>query len=92
MDAFSNTGGNSFDIIPPRELHAFVQQVEDPVKEGKRFGHILFMKADSKGTGWEKYYVAIDYLDVMLNWQSDANEPNWEPFFRSALENFCNDR
>lgn len=92
MDAFSNTGRNCFGIIPPKELHAFVQQVKDPVKEGEIFGHILFVKADCKGMGWEKYYVAVDYLDVMLNWRSDTHEPNWEPFFRSALENFCDDR
>ena len=88
MKAFNNTGGNCFDIIPPTELHFFVQNVKDPVREGRGFGHILFLKADCKGKGGEKYYMAVDYLEIMLRWQSGEEEPNWEPVFQRSAGEF----
>jgi len=94
MEPFSNVGGNIFGLIPPQDMRKYIEQTEDPVHDGKRFGHILWERSNCKykGGSGDKYFMAIDYLEVMLSGYkfdpSIATDPKWGPFFRGALEEF----
>jgi len=93
MEAFNNNGGNCFGLIPTIEMEALVEKTKDPTKKGTEFGNILYKKADCKGRGGgDRYFMAIDYLEVMLAGpkfaHSSAVSPNWDPFWKSALVAF----
>lgn len=97
MEAFNNNAGNCFGLIPSIEMEALVDKAKDPVKKGTEFGNILYKKADCKGRGGgDRYFMAIDYLEVMLAGPKFAHSgtvnPKWDSFWKSALVAFGDNR